>query len=679
MAIFPKKSKPPEASKDPWWAEVDALAAELRRDWGLGADRDDVGYRGRLRRLCEFLRRLGEETAPAGQVQFARYELVLSPSFRWTGAREAYVQRLDDLRTALAPLGKVAGQTAETCLVALRSWSPTQSLASLAGESPADHTAREINLGKTLEALQELPVAPGKPKKVLTECLKALGERLASPPAAAAPGAEAEKLKDARTSWSDFVEDCFGDWEWAYLQVLVRLAQECLREKPVSAKFCALAAQAGESLAAAIPSLEKRGLFQYRTQGLYGVLAATYLVRAKDSATPPENRLELIERAVTYARHAVEMEPESVRERLVLLEVLSTVEDTEELKTQAEIALHLDAGAGTLRAIGASFWSRVVALQGRAERLRLLKEAVRFFTQALREVENASFNSDAPLDQIQAHGWGHFWLGRFQVERGRYLAAITHLKTARELGFKPIESRVELAWACWLLRDRKNADRAFQEATAEASRQSAPRKDNLPPPPIAQEPGEERKIVDLQFDAYTGWAFLCAEWDPGRALDYAGKAETLLPAMGGQNPKDLEAALDEVRGRILLRQGDLDGGIQKLEESVTKSPRGGAYCALGCARLDQREQSLASDAKAAGEALRKAQEAYRLARKADPQRRYRREIRELRRRLRSASPAEGAVAGAPDAAGGSTGGAVAGQAQAPPSPMGQTAPNQSLY
>ncbi len=657
MAIFPKKPKPPEAPKKAWRSEVDKLAARLRAKWGLGTDCGDAGYRDRLKRLCEFLRGLEEETASAGQVEFARYELVLSPSFRWMGSREAYIQRLDDLRAALAPL---AGQTAETCLGTLQSWSPIQSLKPLAGESLADRGARESNLKSTLQTLQALPGDPVQPEGTLVECLKALGKLLV-PPMAAASATEAEELKDA---WSDFVEDCFGDWEWAYLQALVRLAKECLREKPVSANFCEQAARAGESLAAAIPSLEKRGLSQYRTQGLYGVLAATYLVRAKDLATPPDRRLGLIERAVTYARHAVELEPESVRERLVLLEVLSTVEDTEELKIQAEIALHLDAGAGTLRAIGASFWSRVVALQGRAERLRLLKEAVRFFTNALREVENASFNSDAPLDQIQAHGWAHFWLGRFQVERGRYLAAITHLKTARELGFKPIESRVELAWACWLLRDRKNADRAFQEATAEASRQSAPRKDNLPVPPIAQEPGEERKIVELQFDAYTGWALLCAEWNPDRALGYAGEAENLLPAMDGQNRKDLEAALAEVRGRVLLRQGDLGGGIQKLEESVTKSPRGGAYCALGCARLDQREQSLGGDSKAAGEALRKAQEAYRLARKADLQRRYRREIRDLRHRLRSASPAQGAVAGAPP--------------QTPPSPMGQTGPNQSL-
>jgi len=643
MALF-WKSRAPQEPTDPRWSRVDELVAKLREEWGLGAeDRGGEGYRSRLERLCKFLRGLEQEETPStGQVEFARYQLALGRSTRSMGAREAYIQRLEDLKAALEPLVKIEGQTAAAYLERLQSWSPIRSLPPLAGESCADRDARQSVLSKTLQTLQAMPVDSAEPE-VLLGCLKALGDCLEPP---LVPGSSAaQKLDNIRSCWREFVEDCSDDWEWAYLQVLVRLAKECLREKPVSVKFCAQAARAGKSLEAAIPSLEKRGLFQYRTQGLYGVLAATYLGRAKDAATPPEQRLELIQRAITYARHAVEMEPESVRERLVLLEVLATLEDTEELKIQAEIALNLDAGADTLRAIGTGFWSRAVSLQGRGERLRFLKEVVSFFANALREVENAPFNSDAPLDQVQAHGWAHYWLGRFQGERGKYLAAITHLKTARELGFKPIESRVELAWACWLFRDRKNADRAFWEATEEAERQTAA-KDGFPAPPIAQEPGEERKLIELQRDAYIGWAFLCAEWKPERALDYAGKARSLLQGVNGKDLQELEAALDEVWGRVLLHQGDLAAGIDRLEESVKKSPRSGAYCALGRARLDQREQAQAGDSKAAAEALRKAHEAYRLARKADLQRRYRRELRELRRRLQSADSGPGVPASA---------------------------------
>src|SRR3954452_18718763 len=233
MAIFQKPKqipKPPEVSKDAWWSKVDKLTAKLHKKWGLGTNRSDAGYRNRLKRLCEFLRGLEEETVTAGQVEFARYDLLLSPSYRWRGAREVYIQRLEDLRAALEPLGKVAGQAAETCLKALQTWPPPiESLAPLDGESSEDHEARRDNLRKALQTLQALPVDPAKPKKALAGCLRALGKRLASPPATAGSGAEAERLQEVRSSWSYFVESCFGDWEWAYLQVLVRLAQECLR------------------------------------------------------------------------------------------------------------------------------------------------------------------------------------------------------------------------------------------------------------------------------------------------------------------------------------------------------------------------------------------------------------------------------------------------------------------
>ena len=110
-------------------------------------------------------------------------------------------------------------------------------------------------------------------------------------------GACDTQVEQERQQWRECVEDCAGDWEWAYLQVLVRLAREYRRERPVSESFCQRVEAAGVLLAKAIPRMEKQGLLQYRKQGLYGLLAATHLAQAKSPHTRPVKRLRLIEAA----------------------------------------------------------------------------------------------------------------------------------------------------------------------------------------------------------------------------------------------------------------------------------------------------------------------------------------------------------------------------------------------
>ena len=82
-----------------------------------------------------------------------------------------------------------------------------------------------------------------------------------------------------------------------------------------------------------------------------------------------------------------------------------------------------------------------------------------------------------------------------------------------------------------------------------------------------------------------------------------------------------------------------------LEEAVRKSPRAGAYCALGFARLEAAERAKAGS-EAFREALRSARGAYRLARESDSRGRYRQDLWELRRRLRGLEGASKAPAAA---------------------------------
>lgn len=653
MKGFSMLRKSTQGSLGATWQTLEEQEKKLREIWGLGLDGGGAGYRKRLDRICHFVRELEPDgvSVPDAESEFERYERAFTERSQSAAARESYIQRLEDLRSALEPLARSAGKKAEAFLADVRRWSPILGLPVIYRESPARRAVRQERVEKVLGILG---ANPAQQEETPLGHLRFIGDLLEQ---LEAGKADRRRVQDARKRWGEYVEDCAGDWEWAYLQILVRLAGECRQEKPVSTDFCKQVKRAGELLAEAIPIMEKRGFLQYRKQGLYGILAATCLGRARSQ---PAERLELIERAFTYARHAVEMEPASFRERLVLLDVLSRLGDAEELSAQAEITLNFDSGPETLRTIGASYWDRIVALSGGRARLHLLREAADFFEGALREVESAPFGGGGPLDQVQAHGWAHFWLGRFQFERGKYAEAVSHLRTAGELGFKPLESRVELAWACQVARDRRQADDAFREALAEAHRQS--KQGSL----VSQAPGEEREIKELEFDAYLGWAFLCAAWDPDRALEKVEEAERLLGVIKAPNQEKQkrQGALDEARGRIHLRKGDLLKAIGELEKAVKESPRCGAYCALGFAYLEQARVY----PRAAEKALRSAREAWRLARECHPRGRYRRELQELRRQLQSLDPAGDTPApkSVPPAPAGAGPVKVPGAAQSPP-------------
>jgi tetratricopeptide (TPR) repeat protein len=651
--------------EDARWQVVRAYEARLQGRWGLGRDQQGAAYRDRLRRLCDFLGEL--EPVPGNarenELDFDKLQRGIARTPLDPAAREAYLYRLEDLRQALRVLERDVRTVKRW-----EAWAP-------AGGPPTPE--RQARLRKALTALGALPSGRARWHETAEGSLQALWNLLEGLKAGAQTRGARARVKNARTRWREYVHDLAGDYEWAHAQILIRLARECLQEKAFSPTCCQRAKTAKEALESAIPRLERMGLNQSWTQGLYGLLAETCLTLGKAGDTPPEERQRQIESALLYARHAVANAPASIRERLVLIDVLSTLGDPEDIKVQAEIALDLDSGPETLRTIGGSYWGRTAALRGKGARRRLLREAAEFFVRALENVESAPLDEQCPLDQVQAHGWAHFWLGRFKSEVGRFAEAAAHLAAASTLGFKPLEAQVELAWTCLFARDRKRADQAFRKAVEEAGRQLAARARIDPhavpcrvlltlirqwlQAPVVEEPdeqgrprrttfaeaagdelpvvevafvaeaaGEERPIVELVFEAFLGWAFLCADWDTDRALDYARIAETLLGSSSRPNERELQGALLEVRGRVALRKRNFRESIKLLEESVRLSPGSGAYCALGLANL--------RPARAAGAgtpaALQRACAAYRLGRDCDVRGRYRRELWELRRELR---------------------------------------------
>jgi tetratricopeptide (TPR) repeat protein len=583
------------------WQHVRRLEEILNQQWGLGCDRTGEGYRARLRRLCEFLQVLDGGAAKPEVRGFARIQGALAAAVPPTGASDATLNHM--LGYYRTELERKNGESPLSCLNRLQAWQQSCLHLSLPGFCILGVFPKDW---RNLADPKANPVAALVILWTTLDCLEKAGAPIA-------------QIEAARARWQECFDNCLSDWEWAQQQVVVRLARECL-EKPLAGPLCCERADfAAAALEIAIPSLEKAGSLQSHAQGLYGLFARSNLHRARETADLKERR-KLIESALTFARCAVENKPGSVAERLILLEVLSILGDSHEIEVQAEIALGLDSGPTTLQTIGRSFWDRLATVRGRKCRRRVLRQAAVFFSNALDQIESAPFDGKEPLEQAQAHGWAHFWLGRFQCELGRYQEAGVHLRTASALGFQRAESLVEFAQACVLARDREQAEQAFDDAESALAGSSGTNA------PDSEEGG--RSFDDLRHAIALGRSFLYCEWRPDRALALVTQAEALLKAAACREQTKLLSGLHEARGRAYLAKNDLEKAEAEFEQALQGSVAGGAACCLG---LVKAEQAKSGDPGA----LTRAREAFRIARESDVRDRYRSEIWILRCRLRA--------------------------------------------
>ena len=117
-----------KAAEDGRFEEIRDLKQKLCAEWGLGVDGLGESYRERLRRLCNFARELspGSAGAPGRQSDFVRYEQAFAAASCSAEERKAYLQKLEDLRRALAPLVMTeprgcAGSTSAACRPGRRS------------------------------------------------------------------------------------------------------------------------------------------------------------------------------------------------------------------------------------------------------------------------------------------------------------------------------------------------------------------------------------------------------------------------------------------------------------------------------------------------------------------------------------------------------------------------------
>jgi tetratricopeptide (TPR) repeat protein len=450
-----------------------------------------------------------------------------------------------------------------------------------------------------------------------------------------APAAPYSALRNrARSLLSECIDDAQFYWEWANCQVGLKEARLCLDMKVTGSRRHELVTRAVDLFESAIHKLEARESSQPRTQGLYGLLAQAHVVLSATLASVnPKDGKEFkgareLANALAYSERATELNPESARERLTLVQVYSVLGDYHQAKEEADIALSFDNGSEALQTVGSSFWKRAVSAETRMARRAVLREAVTFFSDALQLIESAAFDTDHPREQMESHAWAHHWLGRFHCELMQHEIGIRHEEVAKAMGFKPIESRVNLALGYLESRSHEKAEAAFLEARDAVTR-LAP---SLSLREVLDAHGEERPLGELLIDLCLGWALLQTERALGSesSLRLIRRTEQLASEIiAGIEPSKrspLKAALHECLAWIHLRAGQGSESLHEATLSLRFGFRSGAYLCRARACLMAEKPSPAE--------TRKAREACQSAQEIDLRGRYCREIRDVLRQIR---------------------------------------------
>jgi tetratricopeptide (TPR) repeat protein len=360
-----------------------------------------------------------------------------------------------------------------------------------------------------------------------------------------------------------------------------------------------------------------------------------------------EHRLREYRDALAYSETAKELNPEKAEERLALVEVYSKFGDYSQAKEETAIALSFGKDSEALKRVGSSFWQRANAASTRGKRRKVLDEAVQFFSDALESVESEAFDKDHPRDQMQSHAWAHHWLGRFYCELMKHEIGIGHEEIAKSMGFKPLESLVNLANAYLETGSYARAEATFLEAGKAVVRLP----EGLTAPQPLEAPGEDRPLGELLIDLSLGWARLEAEkgLTPESTLRLVTETEELVSGlideMEPASRNSLAADLHETLARLHLRAGQVSESLDRARRSLQCGFRSGAYLCLAQALLT-------ADAPPAAD-VRQAREALRHAQKLDLRGLYDGEVDELQLRLQQLEKA-----------------AAAPQRSAPPRPVG---------
>ena len=281
--------------------------------------------------------------------------------------------------------------------------------------------------------------------------------------------------------------------------------------------------------------------------------------------------------ALRWAQAAVAVDPTSAWERELLGDVYEQLGDLEEAIGAYESALLWQPASATLHEnIGRSWWRLAQDSTMRDRRAEMHRRAVEHYEAALTLYGAADLGS-----RLAAH----YALGRLLTDLGEYARAVPHFRRALA---SPARPAVQLMMAQAYLRSAGYADAetAAGEAIEAAEAALAADADAS----VGAELGDAWRAGELAAAAHCLLALSLIQRDVRQveALTHIEAAERLLEPFGADANAFVRASTLELRGRLLLDQGDERAAVAALREAVGLWPDPEAYAHLAAAYVARR-------------------------------------------------------------------------------------------
>jgi tetratricopeptide (TPR) repeat protein len=243
--------------------------------------------------------------------------------------------------------------------------------------------------------------------------------------------------------------------DWSSVQIDIFLAKKEAKDE--------IPYECIKRLKGVLDKLEDNHEREIRTHRLYGLLAECYLKSYKSRER--EKREETIQKALYYAKKAVEIDPFSAEDRGLLSRVYFKLNDYDQaFKELKNFLLLTPADLDILRYIPIiRNWDRVFFYdpERRKENFKSLCE---FLEEGLRQMKAMVFNDQAAMDSFEYMNTIYYKLGSFHRKLKNYDDAIDYLKIAGTMGGRDaLKAKLELGWTYMEAMAYNKAEQVFAE------------------------------------------------------------------------------------------------------------------------------------------------------------------------------------------------------------------------
>jgi tetratricopeptide (TPR) repeat protein len=320
-------------------------------------------------------------------------------------------------------------------------------------------------------------------------------------------------------------------------------------------------------------------------KGIYGSVALGFRDRGREG--------DLIT-ALFHAEYAVTLNPMRYWERSVLGDIYWALGDYDRAQTEYNTGLDISpAESDILSGVANTYWFRGVDIFNLDQRRRMFSRVIDGYGRVLRITENQILGQDATdmgKRKLNDRGRSHFWLGRFHHELLNYDGAISELRKAKGLGFKPFESALHLASSYIEAKAFDQAESTLISGIGDLLKflralKLKERRPQLEKP--ADKPGEDMQISELLVWSYLLRAQAATDrrGNLAKAARMAKRASARMKRIAAPKRQAPEALYHQILGLLALKTEKWPEAIRQLECSVSLAFESRSYLSLAEAHL----------------------------------------------------------------------------------------------